>query len=280
MFKARTVKELNKVLKELKSNEKQIGFVPTMGALHHGHLSLIKCSKENNDITIASIFVNPTQFNNKNDLKKYPREEQQDIIKLEQAGCDIVFIPSTEEMYPGKKEKKYDFNGLDKVMEGKYREGHFNGVAQIVSKLFKIVKPDNSYFGQKDFQQVAIINYLNENYLQHLNINVISCNIIREEDGLAMSSRNKLLSPDHRNAAPLIQNVLLKYKKQHQKHSVSELVRLIEEEINSNTLLKVEYIDIVDNKTLKTVNKIKEGETTACIAVFAGEVRLIDNISF
>jgi len=279
MFTTRTVKELNNILKRLESEKKNIGFVPTMGALHQGHISLIKCSVENNDITVTSIFVNPTQFNNKEDLKKYPRTEKKDIEKLEQAKCDIVFIPSVEEMYPDNINPEFDFKGLDKVMEGKYREGHFNGVAQIVSKLFEIVKPDNSYFGQKDFQQVAIINFLNENYLQHMNIKIVSCNIIREKDGLAMSSRNQLLSPEHRNAAPLIQKVLLKYKKLYKDLSINQIMKFIEEEINNN-LLEVEYIDIVDTKTLKTANKIKEGRTTACIAVFAGNVRLIDNISF
>ena len=279
MFIARTVKELNTKL-EKQRTKKKIGFVPTMGALHQGHLSLIQCSKKNNLITIASIFVNPTQFNNKEDLIKYPREEQKDIQKLETAGCDIVFIPTTEEMYPDDMQTVYDFKGLDKVMEGKYREGHFNGVAQIVSKLFEIVKPENAYFGQKDFQQVAIINFLNTNYLKHLNINIIACDILREDDGLAMSSRNQLLSKEHRIASPIIQRTLSNYKNQYQNYSVKELINLITDDINKNPLLKVEYIDIVDNKTLKTVSQIHEGEATACIAVFAGNVRLIDNVSF
>ncbi len=279
MFIARTVKELKTKLKKQRT-QKKIGFVPTMGALHQGHLSLIQCSKKNNHITIASIFVNPTQFNNKKDLKKYPRDEQKDLQKLETSGCDIVFIPTTEEMYPDDMQTNYDFKGLDKVMEGKYREGHFNGVAQIVSKLFEIVKPDKAYFGQKDFQQVAIINFLNTNYLKHLNIDIIACDILREDDGLAMSSRNQLLSKEHRIASPIIQKTLSKYIKQYQNYSVKELLKLITDEINRHPLLKVEYIDIVDNKTLKTVNQIYEGKTTACIAVFAGNVRLIDNVSF
>jgi len=280
MLIARTIKELSKQIDLFKSNNKQIGFIPTMGALHKGHLSLIECSKSNDDVTIASIFVNPTQFNNKEDLKKYPRVEKKDLKLLKEVGCNIVFIPSVEEMYPEKDEREFNFGGIENVMEGEFREGHFNGVAQIVSKLFQYVKPNNAYFGIKDFQQVAIIRYLNKHYLADLNINIIACDILREEDGLAMSSRNQLLTTSHRKVASLIQKILNKYKNDYEKYSVKELMNKITEEINENEFLDVEYVDIVDNITLKTVNKIVEGETTACIAVFAGKVRLIDNIAF
>lgn len=280
MLIIRTVSELKTQINVYKNKKKQIGFIPTMGALHKGHLSLIECSKKNDDITVASIFVNPTQFNNKEDLKKYPRVEDKDIFMLENIACDLVFIPTVEEIYPKEDNAKFEFDGIDKVMEGKYRDGHFNGVAQIVSKLFLLVKPNNAYFGIKDFQQVAIINHLNDKYLSNLKINIISCNILREEDGLAMSSRNQLLTEEHRKAAPLIQQILRKYKLNYKKYSVSELMKKIEMDVNKSKLLKVEYIDIVNNKTLKTVSEIIEGKTTACIAVFAGNVRLIDNISF
>ena len=278
MLIARTINELTNILSQNK--KKQIGFVPTMGALHLGHLSLVKCSKKNDNLTIASIFINPTQFNNKEDLKKYPKTEKKDLNLLEKANCDIVFIPSVKEMYPEADKRQFNFGGIENVMEGKFREGHFNGVAQIVSKLFQIVKPNNAYFGIKDFQQVAIIKYLNKNYLSELKINIIACDILREEDGLAMSSRNQLLTPKHRNAAPLIQKTLKKYKKEHSKYSVKDLISKITNKINENQYLNVEYVDIVDNLTLKTVTEIKSGETTACIAVFAGNVRLIDNIAF
>lgn len=280
MLIARTINKLQSSINLLKSNNEQIGFIPTMGALHLGHLSLIECSKKSDDITVASIFVNPTQFNNKEDLKNYPRVEAKDLQLLEKVGCDIVFMPSEEEMYPNEDKRTFNFGGIENVMEGKFREGHFNGVAQIVSKLFQYVKPNNAYFGIKDFQQVAIIEYLNKNYLSDLQINIVACDILREGDGLAMSSRNQLLSKSHRKAAPLIQKTLKKYKNDYKKHSVKELMNKIKEEINKSEFLDVEYVDVVDNITLKTVDEIKEGETTACIAVFAGNVRLIDNIAF
>ena len=280
MLIARTIAELNDQLDQFRANKKQIGFIPTMGALHEGHLSLIRCSKKSNDITVASIFVNPTQFNNKEDLKKYPRKEDKDLLLLEQEGCDIVFIPTVKEMYPEKDERVFNFGGIENVMEGEFREGHFNGVAQIVSKLFIYVKPNNAYFGIKDFQQVAIIKYLNKNYLSDLNIKIVACDILREKDGLAMSSRNELLTTHHRDAAPIIQQTLQKYKLEYKDFSVKELIGKIKEDLNNNEFLNVEYVDIVDITSLKTVREIKEGETIACIAVFAGNVRLIDNIIF
>ena len=279
MIITETKTELRRYLKLVKSSGKTLGFVPTMGALHKGHLSLIECSNKENDFTAVSIFVNPTQFNNSDDLKNYPRNEENDLDLLMKASCDIVFIPSAEEMYPEEDNRIFDFAGIDRVMEGKYREGHFNGVAQIVSKLFELFKPNRAYFGRKDFQQVAIINYLNEHYLKHLNIKVISCDIIREEDGLAMSSRNLLLSPSERKSAALINKILNKYKDKYTELSPQELIKLITEEIDKDSNLKTEYIDIVNDNTLQTVQKIIPGETTICAAVYDGKVRLIDNIA-
>ena len=280
MIITRNIKELNEVFLGKKRKEKKIGFVPTMGTLHKGHLSLIKCASRENDITVVSIFVNPTQFGNKEDLKKYPRDEEKDLIKLESNNCDIVFIPEIKEMYPEEDNRIFDFKGLDKVMEGRYREGHFKGVAQIVSKLFETVKPSKAYFGRKDFQQAAIINYLNDNYLKDLNIEIVVCDIIREEDGLAMSSRNVLLSEYQRVAASLISKTMFCYCTGYEKYSVTDIKSKIISKINLNPYLEVEYFDIVNDKTLQSVSEIIPDKTTACIAVYAGKIRLIDNFSF
>ncbi len=279
MIIARTKKELNRYLNLVRSADKTIGFVPTMGALHNGHLSLIKCSNNENNFTLVSIFVNPTQFNNPDDLKNYPRNEDVDLDLLLHASCDIVFIPGVDEMYGEKDTRVFDFDGIDKVMEGKYRDGHFNGVAQIVSKLFETVRPNKAYFGKKDFQQVAIVNYLNKHYLPHLAVEIVSCDIIREEDGLAMSSRNRLLKPLQRKSAALISETLKKYAANYSRYTVEELKNKITEEIDADKNLETEYVDIVDDETLQTVSKIIPGRTTICVAVYAGKVRLIDNFS-
>jgi len=279
MIITRTKKELNRYLELVRKANKTIGFVPTMGALHKGHLSLIKCSNNENNFTLVSIFVNPTQFNNSEDLKNYPRNEDVDLNLLLGQSCDIVFIPEVDEMYPESDTRVFDFNGIDKVMEGKYRDGHFNGVAQIVSKLFKIVHPNKAYFGIKDFQQVAIIKYLNKKYLGELNIEVVSCDIIREEDGLAMSSRNQLLNVSQRKSAALISQTLKKYVKNYAEYTVEELKKYITEEINQDTNLNVEYIEIVNDESLQSVSKISPGKTTICAAVYDGDIRLIDNLA-
>jgi pantoate--beta-alanine ligase len=264
----------------LKNSKNSIGFVPTMGALHEGHASLIKKSVAENQITVVSIFVNPTQFNNSEDLKKYPRSEKEDLELIEKLDVDLVFMPEVAEMYPEEDTGVFDLGGLDKGMEGKFRPGHFNGVAQIVSKLFKIIKPDNAYFGKKDFQQSAVIRYMNQKYFQHENIKIIECDIVRENDGLAMSSRNVRLSPEHRKSAARISGTLFHYSKLRQNYHVNEMKEKVIQEINADKNLKTEYFEIVDNSTLKPVDRIIPGQTTACIAVFAGNVRLIDNISF
>jgi pantoate--beta-alanine ligase len=267
----RTISSINKGI--------TIGFVPTMGALHDGHLSLVKRAKSENKIVVASIFVNPTQFNNADDLKNYPRNLEADLEKLKSAGCDWVFAPSTQEMYPEKDERIFDFGQTDKVMEGKFRVGHFNGVAQVVSKLFETIPAHRAYFGMKDFQQVAVIKKLVA--MLNIPIEIVPCDIIRETDGLAMSSRNLLLTAEHRNVAPLIAQTLNEAKCRKSTTNVRELENWVISTINAEPLLNVEYFDIVDDTNLQAINEWREGQTAVgCIAVFAGKIRLIDNIVF
>ena len=271
--------ELSDLLDGLRKSGKKIGFVPTMGALHQGHLSLMKICRKNNDVAVASIFVNPTQFNDKNDLRNYPRMPDVDLKLLESAGCDIVFSPEVEEMYPEPDTRVFEFGNLGEVMEGSHRPGHFNGVAQIVSKLFDCVMPDNAYFGEKDFQQLAIIKQLVRN--NNLPINIVPCPIIRENDGLAMSSRNLLLGKNERLNAPLIHQVLTKAVSLKNKYSVAELKQWVIDQINANEFLNVEYFEIVDDVELMQVNNWNEkSNKVGCIAVKAGNIRLIDNIRF
>jgi len=262
---------------------KSIGFVPTMGALHKGHLSLVKCASENNDIVVVSIFVNPTQFNNGSDLKSYPRNFNDDINILKQVKCDILFLPSENEMYPDEKSKKvnYDFGYLTTIMEGKFRPSHFDGVALIVSKLFNIVKPNNAYFGQKDFQQFIVIQYLASKFLKKLNINVVKCPIIREDDGLAMSSRNIRLNNEQRKSSVLISKTLFNAKKEYKNYSVNNLKTQIKESINKNNNLKIEYIEIVTDPDMFVVDNWNiNDKIVVCVAVNVGNIRLIDNVYF
>jgi pantoate--beta-alanine ligase len=256
-----------------------IGFVPTMGALHKGHLSLVNESLKNSDLTIVSIFVNPTQFNNPNDLRNYPRNFEQDRQLLEKTGCHAIFVPSEEEMYPEPDNRVFKFDGIDTIMEGEHRPGHFNGVAQIVSKFFEIVKPHKAFFGQKDFQQLAIIRQLVA--IEKYQIDIVACPIIREDDGLAMSSRNLLLTTEHRQISPIIHQTLMKAVSLCQTKSPAEITEWVTETINRTQILEVEYFQIVNSKTLIPVKSFNEkGEKTGCIAVWAGKVRLIDNIVF
>lgn len=272
-------KELESRLNAFKALKKSIGFVPTMGALHDGHISLVNICRNENDIVVASVFVNPTQFNDKKDLERYPRMPGKDFKMLEEAGCDIVFYPEVEEMYPEKDSRIFKFGALEEVMEGAHRPGHFNGVAQIVSKLFDAVKPHKAYFGEKDFQQVAIIRSLVKSL--SYDIEIIACPIIREPDGLAMSSRNLLLGKNERQAASLISASLKKATELQNNMNVSELKAWVAEQINSNPFLAVEYFEIVDEFSLKPVNNWSEkSNKVGCIAVKAGEIRLIDNIRF
>ncbi len=272
---------LQKEINELKSNNQTIGFVPTMGALHQGHLSLLTCATKACDCNIVSIFVNPTQFNDKRDLTHYPRTITRDLQLLNQHGCDIVFTPTEEEIYPEPDTRMFDFNGLDKVMEGKYRPNHFNGVAQIVSRLFDIIMPDKAYFGKKDYQQYIIIKHMMHKYLPQSDIEIISCPIVREADGLAMSSRNMHLSTEQRQAAPVIYNTLLEARQAKKKASVQEVKKQVIDKINSHPLFHVEYFDIVDGASLQNISQWNQSKNiVGCIAVFAGNIRLIDNIRF
>lgn len=277
MIVVETIKGLKQELEKYSS--KNIGFVPTMGALHNGHISLVKRSVEENDVTVVSVFVNPTQFNDKADLERYPRTEEADKKLLEAAGCDIVFMPQVEEMYPEEDTRVFNFGSIETVMEGKYRPGHFNGVAQIVSKLFYAVEPTRSYFGEKDFQQVAIIRDM----VRQLNIpvEIIACPIIREESGLARSSRNELLSAEERKKAALISQVLSKSVNFAKDMSVEEVKNWVIDQFKVDEVFKMDYYDIVDGNTLQSVSSWDESDyIVGCIAIYCGKIRLIDNIHY
>lgn len=277
------IADLTAGLDYIKGQNKTIGFVPTMGALHQGHLSLIEIASGQNDIVLVSIFVNPTQFNNPDDLKNYPRNLDADLKMLENIHCDIVFTPDEKEIYPDNitKISDYDFGRLDKVMEGKYRPGHFNGVAGVVRRLFEIIRPHKAYFGQKDIQQFLIIHYLNKNYLKHLNIQLEKCPIVREKDGLAMSSRNVLLSPEQRKSAALISKTLFESRDSYQESEPALLKQRVIEQINADPNLEVEYFELVSDPDLSEIQNWGDTERIlACIAVKVGKVRLIDNIYF
>ena len=274
--------DLQAIIKQFKNNGKSIGLVPTMGALHKGHLSLVKNSISNNDITVVSIFVNPTQFNNPNDLASYPRTVDKDLELLQTVGCDVVFAPEADDIYSKSETDsrfEFDFEGLDKVMEGKFRPGHFNGVVQIVSKLFDLVRPDRAYFGEKDFQQLAIIRLMTRRY--NLPIEIVPCPIVREDSGLALSSRNSLLKDNEKQVAQHIYAVLNESRQFVPQTEVEELKQCVIAAIEQKPELKVEYFDIVDGHTLKSIGKWDECDyVVGCITVFCGNVRLIDNICY
>lgn len=277
MLVVETIKELKQELE--KYNSKNIGFVPTMGALHDGHISLVKRSVEENDVTVVSVFVNPTQFNDKADLERYPRTEEADKKLLQAAGCDIVFMPQVEEMYPEEDTRVFNFGCIETVMEGKYRPGHFNGVAQIVSKLFYAVEPTRSYFGEKDFQQVAIIRDMVKQL--NLPVEIIACPIIREESGLARSSRNELLSAEERKKAALISEVLSKSVNFAKEMSVEEVKNWVCEQFTHDEVFKMDYYDIVDGNSLQSVSSWEDSDyIVGCIAIYCGKIRLIDNIHY
>ena len=274
--------DLQAIIKQFKNDGKSIGLVPTMGALHKGHLSLVKNSISNNDITVVSIFVNPTQFNNPNDLASYPRTVDKDLELLQTVGCDVVFAPEADDIYSKSETDsrfEFDFEGLDKVMEGKFRPGHFNGVVQIVSKLFDLVHPDRAYFGEKDFQQLAIIRLMTRIY--NLPIEIVPCPIVREDSGLALSSRNSLLKDNEKQVASHIYAVLNESRQFVPQTEVEELKQCAIAAIEQKPELKVEYFDIVDGHTLKSIGKWDESDyVVGCITVFCGNVRLIDNICY
>ncbi|WP_165020416.1 pantoate--beta-alanine ligase [Dysgonomonas sp. ZJ279] len=274
-----TVSKLQEAISALRTSGKTVGFVPTMGALHAGHLSLVKQCLIDNDICVVSIFVNPTQFNNKEDLVKYPRNLERDSQYLTQAGVSIIFAPSEEEVYPEPDTRQFDFGQIDKVMEGKHRPGHFNGVAQVVSRLFDIVKPDKAYFGEKDFQQLAIIRAMVKQLALH--VEIVAMPIVRENSGLAMSSRNERLTAEQKEIAINISKVLFQSKIWVGDYSVQDLVKKVVETINSFDGLDVEYFEVVDGYSLQSITDWSEANyVVGCIAVYCGEVRLIDDIVY
>ena len=274
-----TIKNLQTELSALKAQGKKVGLVPTMGALHAGHASLVKRSVSENEVTVVSIFVNPTQFNDKDDLEKYPRTVEADCRLLESCGATFAFIPSVEEMYPAPDTRKFSYPPLDTVMEGACRPGHFNGVCQIVSKLFEAVMPNRAYFGEKDFQQLAIIRRM----VRDLNfpLEIVACPIVREADGLALSSRNKRLSLKEHDVALHISQTLFKSRAFASAHSVDETREMVEKEISGTQGLRLEYFQIVDGDTLQPISDWAETTyAVGCIAVYCGDVRLIDNIKY
>lgn len=257
-----------------------LGFVPTMGALHQGHLSLVAKSLDNNDLTVISIFVNPTQFNNPEDLEKYPRNLESDIEKIQKISENvIIYAPTVDDIYEGNTtSKSFYFDGLENQMEGKYRPGHFAGVGTIVKRLFEIVKPTNAYFGEKDFQQLQIIKKLVEK--ENFPINIVGCPIIREENGLAMSSRNERLSPTERNLAAFIYKTLLEVKNKFSTESLSEITLWVNQVFESQPDFKLDYFEIADEATLQTCEtKNQDQKCRVFIAVFVNNIRLIDTIS-
>lgn len=274
----KTKSALKEYLVSLKKADKSIGFVPTMGALHQGHLSLIKKSKQHNAITVVSIFVNPTQFDNQEDLVNYPKTIDQDIALLETVNCEVLFLPSVAEIYDEKIiAENFNFDGLEHQMEGKFRDGHFDGVGTIVKSLFEIVTPNTAYFGKKDFQQLQIIKKLVKKH--QIPVKVKGCAIFREEDGLAMSSRNSRLSEEYREVAPFIYRTLKKAKKKFGIKSADKVTKWVVKKFKKHPLLRLEYFTIASEETLKTVKIKAENEKyRAFIAVFAGDIRLIDNI--
>ncbi len=277
MFVFKKIVALQKNLNNSDSPQ-SIGFIPTMGALHKGHLSLIEKARAQNNIIVVSIFVNPTQFDNQEDLVKYPRTEENDLKLLESIGCDVVFTPSSEEIYgTNLASTSFDFDGLEHQMEGKFRDGHFDGVGTIVKRLFEIVKPTNAYFGEKDFQQLQIIKKMVEK--NNIPVNIVGCETYREEDGLAMSSRNTRLTQEYRQAAPFIYKTLKKAKKKFKNKSAKKVLKWVKKKFKKHPLLKLEYFEIADEKTLQSIKKKEKGIAyRGFIAVFAGEIRLIDNI--
>ena len=274
-----SIQELKAYLAAERQDNKQVGFVPTMGALHAGHLSLVKRCREENDVCVVSVFVNPTQFNDKHDLETYPRTLDKDCALLETAGCDYVFAPSVEEMYPEPDTRTFDFGTVSAVMEGARRPGHFNGVAQIVSKLFYAVEPNRAYFGEKDFQQIAVIRAMVKQL--QIPVEIVACPIVREADGLALSSRNVRLTSEQRQKAPLIARTLKESVTFAAGKSVQEVIDYVVNRINAEPDMRVEYFEIVDGNTMEAIGQWTDTTyPVGCITVYCGEVRLIDNIKY
>lgn len=278
----REVNHISDLCSKARNEGKTIGLVPTMGALHAGHISLIDRARKENDIVVVSVFVNPTQFNNPEDLRTYPRTEEADCEKLRAAGVDYAFIPSVEEIYPEKDTRQFDLGPVAEVMEGAMRPGHFNGVAQIVSKLFAMTSPTRAYFGEKDFQQIAVIRRMAE--LEGFNdLDIVACPIKREEDGLALSSRNVRLTLHQREIAPNIHRILTESQTDAKDMSVSQVIQTVTDKINAYPEMEVEYYQIVNPITMQPIDKWEDtpaGEAVGCITVYLGDVRLIDNIKY
>lgn len=277
----RSVAQLRDAVASLKAEGKSVGLVPTMGALHAGHISLVDRARAENGAVVVSVFVNPTQFNNPSDLQTYPRTEEADCEKLRAAGVDIAFIPTVEEMYPEPDTRVFDLGQVAAVMEGPMRPGHFNGVAQVVSKLFSFVQPDRAYFGEKDFQQIAVIRRMVE--LEKFPIEIVDCPICREADGLALSSRNVRLTPENRKVAPNIHRVLAESVDKAKTESLPQVKQWVIDTLNSYPQFEVEYYEIVDPLTMQPLsawNESKNGAPVGCITCYCGDVRLIDNIKY
>ena len=274
-----SIKDLKNFLALEREKGKKVGLVPTMGALHAGHISLVKRCVAENDICVVSDFVNPTQFNDKHDLETYPRTLDADCALLEPVGCDYVFAPSVAEMYPEPDTRVFNLGPVAEVMEGPRRPGHFNGVAQVVSKLFYIVEPDNAYFGEKDFQQIAVIREM----VRQLNlpVHIVECPIQREAAGLALSSRNTRLTPEQRQKAPVIARTLKESTTFVPAKSVQEVIDYVVNTINQVPEMEVEYFEIVDGNTMQPIQNWSDTTyPVGCITVYCGEVRLIDNIKY
>lgn len=272
-----SIRQLQSFLNEQRNKNSSIGFVPTMGALHAGHLSLIEKSKELANVTVCSIFVNPTQFNNPKDLEKYPRTIENDTKLLQEVNCDVLFLPEASDIYPKKETLEvFDFGDIEHVMEGKHRPGHFNGVGQVISRFFDIIHPDYAFFGEKDFQQLAIINRLVE--LKDYSVKIVPCIIARANDGLALSSRNARLNERQRAIATIIHQAITKAKQLRSTSSPSELEKMVFNEIDKSPEFTVEYVEICDDKHLQRAQDWSENNTYRIfIAAFCGDVRLIDN---
>lgn len=276
-----TKKELRAVLQEVRSKGEKIGLVPTMGALHEGHASLVRRCVEENDVTVVSVFLNPTQFNDKKDLEKYPRTLDADCALLEACGATYVFAPSVEEMYPEPDTRVFSYPSVDDVMEGAFRPGHFNGVCQIVSKLFYAVEPNRAYFGEKDFQQIAVIRAMVKDL--GFRVEIVPCPVVREESGLAMSSRNTLLTPEEKNTVAEISRTLFQSRDFAASHTLEETREFVTEQINRIPGLEVQYFSIVDGDTLQEITEWEDAPfIVGCITVFCGAtpIRLIDHIKY
>jgi len=277
MILIETIAKLKEVLLRMRNNGKTIGLIPTMGALHEGHISLIKKAKSENQVVVVSIFVNPLQFDRDDDLERYPRDLEKDLLLIENI-TDIVFAPSVQEIFPTEPTEKYDFGELEKIMEGASRPGHFNGVATIVNRLFDFVEPNKAYFGEKDFQQLAIIRQLVEQTKR--NVAIVSCPVIRETNGLAMSSRNQLLSFAKRNIAAKVY-VIINKSKQLNLTQTKKIIDFVFAEVKKFEAIKLDYFTIIDDITLQPIDSLDSVKgAVACVAFFVGDVRLIDMIRF